>query len=90
MTDDLKEDYPEAAEYILKAVEDHSEEWVIDNYWKIRQLGVVMDVPDVDELPFFDEEKHHAPTDEELREQAEALSQYRENLKKGSKSADDT
>lgn len=58
------EDYPEAAPYIREAVEEHGEEWVIENYVPgIVSSGVVMDIPRTDELPFFDETKYGAPTE---------------------------
>lgn len=68
MYDELEEEYPEAAPYILDATEEHGEEWVIENYFpKVTQLGVVMEIPSVEELPFFDEETHHKPSQEEKR-----------------------
>lgn len=90
MTDDLAEDYPEAAPYIQKAVEEHGEDWVIENYHpKISQLGVLMDVPAVEELPFYDEEKHDTMTKEERIQMAEAMREYRENLRTGTKPNED-
>ena len=44
-----------------------------------------MNVPPVEELPFYDEEKHDVLTDEEKRERAEAYQAYRENLREGTK-----
>lgn len=86
MTDDLEKEYPEAAPYILDAVEEHGEEWVIENYFpKIAQLGVVMDIPSAEELPFYDEEKHDIPSEEEQRKQAEAYGAYLKNLRTGHK-----
>ena len=86
MTDELEEKYPEAAPYIQNAINEHGEDWVIENYYpKISQLGVVMDVPEVEELPFFDEERHETMSKEERIEMAEALSDYRENLREASK-----
>ncbi len=85
----LEEDFPEAAPYIREAVEEHGEEWVIDNYFPdIVSLGVVMDIPQIDELPFFDETKHEAPTEQEQRERAEAYRAYRENLRNSIKPDD--
>jgi hypothetical protein len=82
----LEEKYPEAAPYIREAVEEHGEEWVIENYFpQIASLGVVMDIPSIEELPFFDEEKHEVPTEKEMRERAEAYRAYRENLRTGTK-----
>jgi hypothetical protein len=86
MPDDLEEAYPEAAPYIREAVEEHGEEWVIEHYFpQINQLGAVMSVPDVDELPFFDPERHEAPTEEERRRRAEAYRAYLSNLRSGTK-----
>lgn len=59
---------------------------MIENYFPdIASLRVVMDIPLVEELPFFDETKHEAPTEQEQRERAEAYRQYRENLRNGTK-----
>jgi hypothetical protein len=86
MTDDLAEDYPEATPYIREAVEEHGEDWVVKNYYpKISQLGVLMAIPEVEELPFYDENKHDVMSKEERRQMAEALSKYRENLRTGTK-----
>lgn len=86
MTDDFLPEYPEAAPYIRRAVAEHGEEWVIENYHpKISQLGVVMDVPDVTELPFFDADKHDVMSEREQIEMANALREYRENLRTGHK-----
>jgi hypothetical protein len=90
MIDDLEKEYPEAAPYILDAVEEHGEEWVIENYFpKIAQLGVVMDIPSVEELPFYDEEIHDVPSEEEQRKHAEALGAYLKNLRTGYKPSKD-
>ena len=87
MYPELEAEYPEAYPWIRRAVEEHGEEWVIENYSpKITSLGVVMAVPPIEELPFFDETKHHAPTEEENRERAEAYRKYRDNLRKATKS----
>lgn len=82
MSDKLEDEYPEAATFIRKAVRNHSEEWVIENYSpKITSLGVVMDIPPIEELPFYDEKKHSVLTEQEKRERADAFREYRENLK---------
>ncbi|WP_071933119.1 hypothetical protein [Halodesulfurarchaeum formicicum] len=82
MSEDLEEEYPEAAPYIRKAVNKHDEDWVIENYFpKIASLGVVMDIPPVEELPFYDEEKHDVLSEQEKRERAEAYREYRDNLR---------
>jgi hypothetical protein len=66
MPPDLEDEYPEAAPYILNAVEEHSEDWVIENYFpKIAQLGTVMNIPSIEELPFYDEEKHDVSSEKE-------------------------
>ena len=81
MSDNLEEEYPEVAPFIRKAVRNHSEEWVIENYSpKITALGVVMDVPSVEELPFYDEEQYDTLTEQEKRDRANAFRKYRENL----------
>jgi hypothetical protein len=59
---------------------------VIENYHpKITQLGVVMNIPAVEELPFYDEHDHDELSDEEKRERAGAYRAYRENLRTGTK-----
>lgn len=86
MTDNLSEKYPEAAPYIREAVKEHGEEWVIENYHpKISQLGTLMDIPEVEELPFYDEEKHDTVDEQERKAMARALREYRENLRTGHK-----
>lgn len=86
MLEELEEEYPEAVPFIREAVEAHGEDWVIDNYHpKISQLGVMMSVPDVEELPFYDEGQHEVMSDTEKQEMASAMRQYRENLKAGKK-----
>jgi len=90
MADDLEGKYPETAPYIREAVERHGEEWVIEHYYpKISQLGQVMSVPAVEELPFFDPERHEAPTEEEHRKRAEAYGAYLSNLRSGTKPGED-
>jgi hypothetical protein len=90
MFEELREEYPEATPYIQQAVKEHAEEWVIENYYpKIFQLGIVMDIPEVEELPLYDEEKHDVPTEAEQIAMAEAMSEYRRNLRTGRKSGDE-
>jgi hypothetical protein len=90
VTDDLRDDYPEAAEYIEQAVRAHGEEWVLENYYQeIYPLGVVMAVPEKEELPFYDADEHDAMSAGEVREMYEAWSQYRENLIAASKEANE-
>ena len=82
MSDKFEEEYPEAAPFIKKAVRDHSEEWVIENYSpQITSLGVIIDVPPVEELPFYDEEQYDTLTEQEKRDRADAFRKYRENLR---------
>lgn len=84
--DDLMDKYPEAGPYILEAVETHGEEWVVENYFPaVAGLGVVMDIPAVEELPFYDESRHDVLTADEKRERAEAYRAYRENLRSGTR-----
>lgn len=86
MADPLTDQYPEAAPYIWDAVEEHGEDWVIEHYHpEIAQLGVIMDVPDVEELPFYDPEVHETMTADEQRDYYEALGEYRENLRTGTR-----
>ncbi len=86
MVEDLEEEYPEAAPYILDAVEEHGEEWVLENYYpQVAELRLVMDVPEKEELPFYDEDKHETMSEEEKIKMAEAWSEYRENLRTGTK-----
>ncbi len=86
MVADFEEKYPEAAPYIRQAVEEHGEEWVIENYFpQIAQLGVVMDVPPVEELPFFDSDTHETLSEQEKREKAEAYRTYLEKLRTGNR-----
>ncbi|SEH66767.1 hypothetical protein SAMN05192561_1263 [Halopenitus malekzadehii] len=86
MLEELEEEYPEAVPYIRTALEDHGEAWVLENYFpQIAQLGVVMKVPSVEELPFFDPAKHDSLSEQEQRERAAAYAAYRENLRTGHK-----
>ena len=81
MSDKFEEEYPEVAPFIRKAVRNQSEEWVIENYSpKITGLGVIMDVPPVEELPFYDEEQRDTLTEQERRDTASAFRKYREDL----------
>jgi len=85
MSDKFEEEYPEAAPFIKKAVRNHSEEWVIENYSpKITSLGVIIDVPPVEELPFYDEEQYDTLTEQEKCDRADAFRKYRENLRNAS------
>lgn len=90
MVEDLDAEYPEAAPYIRRAVEEHGEAWVLDNYYQqLYPLGRLMDVPEKEELPFFDPEEHDTMTEKEVAEMYEAWSQYRENLRSASSTDND-
>ena len=55
MTESLAEDYPEAAPYIQEAVAEHGEDWVLEHYYEeLYPLGRLMDMPEKDELRFYD------------------------------------
>lgn len=84
MTETLADEYPEATPFIEDAVAEHGEEWVLEHYYtKLYPLAVVMNMPDKDELPFFDPDRHETMPGEELQEMYEAWGQYRENLRAG-------
>jgi hypothetical protein len=86
MTDSLAEEYPEAAPYIQDAVDEHGEEWVLEHYYEqLYPLGVLLDMPEKDELPFYDEAEDDTMTDEERVEMYQAWAVYRENLRTGTK-----
>ncbi|QIB79547.1 hypothetical protein G3A49_16125 [Haloferax volcanii] len=86
MTDSLRDDYPEAAPFIQRAVEEHGEEWVLEHYYEqLYPLGRVMAMPDKDELPFYEPEEHDTMTEDEKVEMYQAWSEYRENLRTGTK-----
>lgn len=86
MVDDLDTEYPEAAPYIRQAIDEHSEQWVIENYHpEITQLGVLMDIPAVEELPFYGDHDYDELSEQEKRERADAYRAYRENLRTGTK-----
>ena len=86
MTEILAENYPEAAPYIQDAVAEHGEEWVLEHYYtELYPLGVVIDMPEIEELPFYDPESHDAMTEAERIEIYEAWAEYRENLRSGSR-----
>ena len=86
MTETLEDDYPEAAPYIRDAVEEHGEEWVLDNYYEqLYPLGRLMDVPEKEELPFYDADEDDSMTETERVEMYDAWAAYRENLQSGTK-----
>jgi hypothetical protein len=82
MLEELEADYPDAAQYIQQAIEDPGEQWILDNYHnQIKPLDRFMPVPDIEELPFYDDNE---TLDHEGRvEHAEMLRKYRENLRNG-------
>ena len=82
MTDELTENYPEAAQYIWEAVNEHGEEWVLDYYYQqFYILGRLMGMPEKDELPFFDPETHETRSKKEVTEMYQAWAEYRENIR---------
>jgi len=86
MTDTLAAEYPEAAPYIQEAVDEHGEDWVLENYYKkIYPLNQVMAVPEKEELPFYDADEDEALTEAERAEMYQAWGEYRENLRTGTK-----
>ena len=86
MTNSLGDNYPEATPYIQQAVDEHGEDWVLENYYqKLYPLGRLMKMPDKDELPFYDPDKHDTMTKAERVELYQAWAAYRENLRTGSK-----
>jgi hypothetical protein len=89
MTEQLADAYPEAAPYIQQAVEEHGEDWVLEHYYEqLYPLGRVMEMPEKDELPFYDADEHDTMTEEERVEMYQAWAQYRENLRTGTKSGE--
>lgn len=85
----LEDDYPEAAPYIRDAVDEHGEAWVLEQYYQqLYPLGRVMRMPEKEELPFFDEERHDTMSEAERVEMYRAWAQYRENLRTGTKPSD--
>ena len=86
MTESFADEYPEAAPYIQKAVDEHGEDWVLEHYYEqLYPLGQVMAMPEKKELPFYDADKHDAMTEEERVEMYQAWADYRENLRTGTK-----
>lgn len=86
MTTELKEEYPEAAQYIQQAVDEHGEDWVLENYYQqLYPLAQLMSMPKKEELPFYDRDDHETMTEEERVEMYESWAEYRENLRTGSK-----
>ena len=89
MTKTLADEYPEAAPYIQRAIDEHGEEWVLENYYqKLYPLGQVMAMPEKDELPFYDPATHDMMTEAERIEMYQAWAEYRDNLRAGTKPDD--
>jgi len=90
MTDELAQEFPEAAEYIQRAVDEHGEDWVLENYYaELYPLGVIMNVPETENLPFYDDDRHESRSEAELIETYNAWGTYRENLKAASEADDE-
>jgi len=86
MTETLADEYPEAAQYIQQAVDEHGEDWVLEHYYdQLYPLGQVISMPEKDELPFYDEDEHETMTEAERVEMYQAWAAYRENLRTGTK-----
>lgn len=86
MTETLADEYPEAALYIQQAVDEHGEDGVLENYYQqLYPLGRLMEMPERDELPFYDEDERDTMTEEERVEMYQAWAEYRENLRTGTK-----
>ena len=72
MADELGQKFPEAAEYIQRAVDEHGKDWVLENYYtELYPLGVIMDVPKKEDLLFYDDDDRH-----ESRSEAELIGMY--------------
>ena len=66
MTETLSDEYPEAAPYIQQVVDEHGEDWVLEHYYEqLYPLGRVVEIPEKDELPFYDADQHDTMTEEE-------------------------
>lgn len=86
MIDPLIDQYSEPALYIQDAVKKHSEDCVIEYYHlEITQLGVITNIPDTKELPFYDSTVHQIVTGEQLWDYHTALGEFPENLPTESK-----
>lgn len=82
----LEDDYPEAAPYIQQAVDEHGEDWVLEHYYEqLYPLGRLIEMPEKDELPFYDEDDHDTMTERERVEMYQSWAKYRENLRTGTK-----
>lgn len=86
MTESFVDEYPEAAPYIQQAVDEHGEEWVLENYYQqLYPLGQLLEMPQKEELPFYDPDEHDTMSEEERIEMYDAWAEYRENLRTGTK-----
>lgn len=86
MTETLEDEYPEGWKYIQQAVDEHGEAWVLEHYYEqLYPLDRLMDMPEKDELPFYDPDKHDTMTQKEQTEMYQMWAAYRENLRTGSK-----
>lgn len=89
LPEEFIEEYPEVGPHIEAKVAEKGEQWVLDNYYaRIYPAGRIFDVPEKEELPFFDPDEHDAMSKEERIEMYEAMAQYRENLKEASRVED--
>ena len=89
MTETLADAYPEAAPYIQQAVDEHGEDWVLKHYYEhLYPLGRLMEMPEKDELPFYDADEHDTMTEEERVEIYQAWAEYRENLRTGTRNTE--
>ncbi len=86
MTKTLADTYPEAVPYIQQAVEKHGEDWVLEHYYEqLYPLRQLMEMPEKEELPFYEADDHETMTEEERVEMYQAWGEYRENLRTGTK-----
>ncbi|WP_321166911.1 hypothetical protein [Halohasta litchfieldiae] len=90
MDDDLVAAYPAAADYIWDAVEEHGEEWVRENYYtQIHPLGSSC-LSRARRNSSSSMWTHETMSQADLTEIYEAWGQYRENLRIGTKSTEDS
>ena len=86
MLETLAEEYPEAAPYIQRAIDKHGEDWVLEHYYEqLYPLGRLMEMPEKEDLPFYNEAEHDTMTEAERVEMYQAWAEYRENLRTGTK-----
>ena len=59
---------------------------MLENYYQqLYPLGRLMEMPEKEELPFYDEDEDDTMTEEERVEMYQAWAEYRENLPTGTK-----